>query len=67
MDKKHPSSKRYPPDFKERACRPGHRVAAEDPGDRTVISQVARQLGIRTETLRLWVKQATSTPARAPV
>jgi transposase len=30
----------------------------EDPGDRTVISRVARQLGIGDESLRAWVKQS---------
>jgi len=58
MDKKHPSSKRYPPELKERACRLVTELRLEDPGDRTVISRVARQLGIGTESLRLWVKQA---------
>jgi transposase len=30
----------------------------EDPGDQGVISRVARQLGVGTESLRTWVKQA---------
>ena len=30
----------------------------QDPGDRTVIGRVARQLGVGTESLRIWVKQA---------
>jgi len=30
----------------------------QDPGDRAVISIVARQLGIGDESLRAWVKQA---------
>ena len=30
----------------------------EDPGDQGVISRVARQLGVGTESLRAWVKQA---------
>ena len=30
----------------------------QDPGDRTVISRVARQLGIGDESLRAWVKQS---------
>jgi transposase len=30
----------------------------EDPGDQGVISRVARQLGVGTESLRVWVKQA---------
>jgi len=31
----------------------------QDPGDNTVISRVARQLGVGLESLRTWVKQAT--------
>jgi transposase len=30
----------------------------EDPGDKAVISRVARQLGVGLESLRTWVKQA---------
>jgi transposase len=30
----------------------------KDPGDHGVISRVARQLGVGTESLRTWVKQA---------
>ena len=29
----------------------------QDPGDNTVISRVARQLGVGLESLRTWVKQ----------
>ena len=58
MDKKHPSSKRYPPELKERAIRMVRELQLEDPGDHGVISRVARQLGVGIESLRLWVKQA---------
>src|ERR1039458_7606434 len=58
MDKKHPSSKRYPPELKERAIRMVRELQLEDPGDHGVISWVARQLGVGIESLRLWVKQA---------
>ena len=30
----------------------------QDPGDKAVISRVARQLGVGDESLRAWVKQA---------
>jgi transposase len=30
----------------------------EDPGDHGVINRVARQLGVGTESLRIWVKRA---------
>lgn len=58
MDKKHPSSKRYPPELKERAIRMVRELQLEDPGDHGVTSRVARQLGVGIESLRLWVKQA---------
>ena len=58
MDKKHPSSKRYPPELKERAVRMVLDLQHQDPGDHGVIGRVARQLGVGTESLRTWVKQA---------
>jgi transposase len=57
MEKK-PRSKRYPAELKERAVRMVKDLRQEDPGDRTVISRVARQLGIGDESLRAWVKQS---------
>ncbi len=35
-----------------------HELRLEDPNDNTVVSRVARQLGVGTESLRLWLKQA---------
>ncbi len=58
MDKKRPSTKRYPAELKERAVRMVRELRLEDPGDHTVVSRVARQLGVGTESLRLWVKQS---------
>jgi transposase len=58
MDKKRPSSKRYPLELKERAVRMVRELRLEDPGDQGVVSRVARQLGVGSESLRLWVKQA---------
>jgi transposase len=66
MDKKHASSKRYPPELKERAVRLVTELRFEDPGDHTVISRVARQLGVGTESLRLWVKQADVDAGKRP-
>lgn len=57
MDKK-ATSKRYPPELKERAVRMVGELRQQDPGDKAVISRVARQLGVGTESLRNWVKQA---------
>jgi len=53
MDKKHPSSKRYPPELKERPVRMVADLLQQDPGDHGVIGRVARQLGVGTESLRL--------------
>jgi len=58
MDKKHPSSKRYPPELKERAVKMVLDLQHQDPGDHGVIGRVARQLGVGVESLRTWVKQA---------
>jgi|SRR5664280_1231628 Transposase. len=58
MDKKQPSPKRYPAELKERATRMVLDLRREDPGDHGVVTRVARQLGVGTESLRLWVKQS---------
>jgi len=57
MEKK-ATSKRYPPELKERAVRMVRELRQQDPGDKAVISRVARQLGVGDESLRSWVKQA---------
>ena len=56
--KRPPTSKRYPPELKERAVRMVRELRLADPADQGVISRVARQLGVGTESLRLWLKQA---------
>ena len=58
MATKHPSSRRYPPEVKQRAI---ELVAAaiESSGERHGhVSRIARQLDIGPETLRHWVRQA---------
>jgi transposase len=57
MEKK-ATSKRYPPELKERAVRMVKDLRQQDPGDKAVISRVARQLGVGDESLRAWVKQS---------
>jgi transposase len=54
----HPAQRRYPPELRERAVRMVQQ-ATEESGERFgVITRVARQLGIGTESLRSWVRQA---------
>src|SRR5664280_1713532 len=52
------TTRRYPPELKERAVKMVQELRAQDPRDKTVISRVARQLGIGDESLRSWAKQA---------
>jgi transposase len=54
----HNSTKRYPPELKERAVRMVFE-AVEQTGERTgAVSRIARQLGIGDQSLRNWVAQA---------
>ena len=43
--------------IKERGVRMVHELRREDPADNSVITRVARQLGVGVESLRSWVKQ----------
>ena len=54
----HSSQKRYPPELRERAVRMVFETI-EQTGERFgAITRVARQLGIGSESLRGWVRQA---------
>jgi len=60
MSKKNiPTQRRYPPELRERAVRMVRETIAENDGDRHgVITRVAIHLGIGSESLRAWVRQA---------
>jgi transposase len=56
---KHPSQRRYPPELRERAVRMAQELIDEQGGQRFgSVTRVARELGIGTESLRGWLKQA---------
>ena len=61
-----PTTRRYPPELKERAVKMVQELRAQDPHDKTVISRVARQLGIGDESLRSWTKQAEGNAGNRP-
>jgi transposase len=53
------SQKRYPPALKERAVRMALETIESTGGERyAIVTRIANQLGIGTESLRAWVAQA---------
>lgn len=59
MTVKRPAQKRYPPELRERAVRMARDAIAEQGGQSFgVVSRVARQLGVGSESLRAWLRQA---------
>ncbi len=62
-----PTQKRYPRELRERAVRMARELIAEQGGQRFgVVTRVARELGIGTESLRGWLKQADVDDGRRP-
>ena len=56
--KKGASPTRYPDELKQRAVKMVQELRTEDPTDHGVVTRVSKQLGVGTESLRQWVKQA---------
>jgi transposase len=54
----HPSQRRYPPELRDRAVRMVPERIEQTGTPTGVITRVARQLGIGTESRRRWVRQA---------
>ena len=58
MANKGQDKRRYPLELKERAIKMVIDLQRDDPNDRSVINRVSRQLGVGSESLRIWVKRA---------
>ena len=67
MAETHASQRRYPLELRERAVRMAQELIAAAGGQPFgVVTRVARELGIGTESLRGWLKQAEVDGGRRP-
>ena len=58
MDNKRSGQVRHPSELKDGGVRMVQDLRREDPNDKGIITRVARQLGVGSESLRNWVKQS---------
>lgn len=58
MAERHSSQRRYPPELRERAVRMVVETREREGSALGVVTRIARQLGIGSESLRNWVRQA---------
>ena len=61
-----PFQRRYPPEIRERAVRMVAETIAESGERHGAVTRVARQLGIGTESLRTWLRQAEIDAGQRP-
>ena len=65
-NRSHPSQRRYPPEMRERAVRMVAETIAEQGERHGAVTRVARELGIDTESLRTWLRQAEIDAGQRP-